>query len=470
MKKYPKPRSLRFRLMLSFLLFAGSLMLLLWTLQVLFLQNYYEAMKTREVIQAADSIVQEYGDLDLSKLQEFSYKTDMYIHLETEGGLLIYTTSDTSPRPSTFASVSDLAQIRTLLEASPGGSVSYTVQTRHGIDTLVYGRLIHDSNLGKVYLSIFAPLSPVESTIEILRDQLIIVTFISLAVAFIIAFVLSTRLSDPLTRITRTAGQLAKGKYGVTFEGSGYSEVAQLADTLTHTSRELARTDELKKDLLANVSHDLRTPLTMIKSYAEMVRDLSGNNPVKREEHLNVIIDEADRLNLLVSDLLTLSKMQSGNTALEWGSFDLKEAAVSALRPFELLQEQDGFRISLETEGEDFTVWGDYGRIRQVLSNLLTNAVRYSGDNKAVTLRLCSDANGVRCEVQDRGIGIPTEELSHIWERYYRASSQSGRASGGSGLGLAITKEIFVLHGASYGAESTVGQGSTFWFSLKHKG
>ena len=466
--KTKRTQSLKFRLMLYFLLFAGGLMLLLWTLQVLLLQHSYESMKTREVIEAANSIAQGYVNLNLDQMQALSYKDDMFIHLETERGLVIYTASDSSVRPSMYASFLDLAQIRHALDSSLTGSVSYTSPGRNGVNTLVYGRLIHDSTLGKVYLSIFAPLTPVESTIDILRDQLILVTFISLAVAALLAFVLASRLSRPLTRISKTAGQLAKGNYGVTFEGEGYSEVMQLADTLTLTSHELARTEELKKDLLANVSHDLKTPLTMIKSYAEMVRDLSGDNPAKRQQHLNVIIDEADRLNLLVNDLLTLSKMQSGVTVLECSDFDLKEAAESALRPYEFLKEAEGFRLQLETEGQDFAVHGDPGRIRQVLSNLLNNAVRYSGDTKDITLRLTSTETEVRCEVEDKGIGISAEDLAHIWDRYYRASSQAVRAaSGGSGLGLAITKEIFVLHGAAYGASSTPGTGSTFWFTLK---
>ena len=320
---------------------------------------------------------------------------------------------------------------------------------------------------GQTYLFIIAPLSPVESTVDILTQQLIIVTILSLLLAFCLSFFLSRRLSRPLIQITRSASKLAKGEYGITFEGGHYTEIIELADTLTYTSKELARTDELKKDLLANVSHDLRTPLTMVKSYAEMIRDLSGDNPAKRNAHLKVIIDEADRLNLLVNDLLALSKMQSGVTSLTWDTFDLSEAVQNILNSYTIMIEQDGYHLDFICEGNT-RVKGDEQRIKQVISNLLNNALRYSGESKNVSILAKELPEGILFQVTDFGVGIPKEELDQIWDRYYRASNHGQRtASGGSGLGLAIVKEILDLHGAKFGVKSQVGVGSTFWFMLK---
>lgn len=486
MSTFKRPKTLKSRLIGAFLLFAVLLMAVIWILQVFALDRFYETMKTREIVRAADEIARSYSMLDLEAIRNLSARDDMLITIETESGLVVYTGASDLLRPSLFGGNVNTSEVTRLLRASETGSISFTSRVR-GITVLGYGRVLNDALLGTVYLSIFSPLRPVDSTIEILRTQLLSVTAVSLVLACLIAYFLAARLAKPLAEISETARELQKGRYGVKFEGSGYEEAVSLADTLTKTSEELARTDELKKDLLANVSHDLRTPLTLIRSYAEMVRDLSGDDPEKRSEHLNVIISEADRLNVLVSDLLTLSKIQAGMVPLTLSPFDLAKEAENALRPFRILEEAEGFQItfravskggisSMNSEenahspdgGNPYIATGDALRIRQVLTNLLTNAFRYSDKRKAVTVTVTAEEDAVRCEVSDLGRGIPEAELSHIWERYYRASETASRsASEGSGLGLAITKEILALHNASYGASSVPGEGSTFWFALK---
>lgn len=460
-------KSLKFKIWLYFAIFAVVLMAILWFLQIIFLETYYEDMKTKEIIRAANSIAGEYGQLDIEKMKEYSYKDDMYIHLESDSGIVIYTASSAYVRPSIISGQRDIEVVKRLLKSSRSGTVSFTINDRPGnVKTLVYGKLIRDNEGNNIYLSIFAPLSPVESTVEILANQLIIITVISLILAFSLSFFISRNLTKPLVKITDSASLLARGNYGVKFEGGQYSEIIRLADTLNYTSKELAKSDELKKDLIANVSHDLRTPLTMVKSYAEMIRDLSGDNPEKRNSHLQVIIDEADRLNQLVSDLLTLSKMQSGVSLLEIQEFNLAEAARSVLSSYQILKETGEYSFICSFD-DIVTVKGDPGRIKQVLSNLLNNAVRYDNRGKEITLSITDCKDRVRCEVKDRGEGIPDEELEHIWERYYKVSGNRGRSSGGgSGLGLAIVKEILTLHGARFGVESKVGSGSNFWFEL----
>ena len=211
---------------------------------------------------------------------------------------------------------------------------------------------------------IFSPLYPVSSTIHILTNQLIYVTFISLAVACLISFYLSIRITRPIRALTRSAEKLADGEYGIVFKGGHYTEINNLADTLTRASIELEKSDMLQKDLIANVSHDLRTPLTMIKSYAEMIRDLSGNNPQKREQHLQVIIDEADRLNMLVGDLLSLSRMQSGKMVLERSDFNITQAARSILNTYKIMEDEQGYIFKLNCN-TNYIVNGDEEKINR---------------------------------------------------------------------------------------------------------
>ena len=190
----------------------------------------------------------------------------------------------------------------------------------------------------------FSPLWPVSSTIQILTNQLVYVTFIALALACLISFYLSVRITRPIRKISNSAERLAGGEYGIVFKGGHYTEINNLADTLTRASIELEKSDMMQKDLIANVSHDLRTPLTMIKSYAEMIKDISGNNPEKREAHLNVIIEETDRLNTLVGDLLTISRMQSGKMTLNPGSFNITDAANSILNTYRIMEDSTAMR------------------------------------------------------------------------------------------------------------------------------
>ena len=464
-------KSLKFKIWLYFVLFAALLMVILWFLQIFFLDTYYEEMKVSQTRKVANDIISHYGDNDLvNYISGLSNRNDMYIHIESSDGTIIFSPTQNLDRPSMPGGdiyLMEMAIMKKNLIQNDQKSVSILMSDRGRKDnTLAYGVYLDAKKGQEVILYIFSPLFPVESTVEILSNQLKYVTLISLALAFGLSLLISSRISKPIINITKSAAQLAEGNYGVTFEGGRYSEIAQLADTLNYTSRELAKTDILQKDLIANVSHDLRTPLTMVKSYAEMIRDLSGNNPEKRNAHLQVIIEEADRLNLLVADMLMISKMQSGVEVLHMTEFRLRDAVTGILNSYRLLAEQEGFSFTCQCD-PDVVATGDEARIRQVLSNLVNNAVRYSDDKKNISINVTETEDAVRCEVTDTGQGIPEDELEHIWERYYKSSSNHSRNGSGTGLGLSIVKEILLLHKANFGVESRLHEGSTFWFQLK---
>jgi signal transduction histidine kinase len=300
-----------------------------------------------------------------------------------------------------------------------------------------------------------------------MQKQLGYVMFISLILAIFFAALLSRRITKPITDITSSAHKMAEGQFGVRFSmESSYSELQELAVTLEKMSSEMERSSMMQKDLMANVSHDLRTPLTMIKSYAEMIRDLSGDNPEKRNAHLEVIIDESDRLNQLVNDMLALSRMQSGAMEMNIQPFNIYDAVETILAPYRVLEEKEGYTVNFNCR-HDLYVEGDEERIKQVISNLLSNAVKYCGTDKTVFINIRRWDKIVHFEVVDHGVGIKPEELSLIWERHYKTSSNHVRPTRGSGLGLSIVKEILEMHGARFGAESKVGRGTTVWFELK---
>lgn len=475
--------SLKFKLWLYFMCFAALIMAVVWLAQVYMLNNSYEDMKTNQVNKFAQSISAQYRtggftDRFLNNIKTMASTNDIDVIFEDASGYTYYITQNTDEaytgmtQQPAYSYIRERAEIKAQLEEN-GRFRGYTAKSPKSsgnYKTLVYGAYLDTSNGNEIILYLFAPLYPVSSTIAILRNQLVYVTVLALFLAFITAIWLTRRITKSFRKISESAVRLSKGEYGIDFPGEHYTEIIDLGDVLTYTSHELAKSDQLRRDLIANVSHDLKTPLTMVKSYAEMIRDLSGNNEQKRNEHLAVIIEETDRLNLLVDDMFTLSKMQSGVISLEISEFDFCEAVREIVHSYDILVEQEGYDIVLDVP-ETCTVAGDESKLKQVIANLVNNAVKYCGDDKYiyVAVRIDNDRGKVKFEVSDHGRGIAPEDLPHVWERYYRVSSNYHRSSKGTGLGLSIVREILKCHKAEYGADSRVGEGSTFWFALDTK-
>lgn len=444
-------------------------MLVLWFLQVFFLNNFYEVMKVHQTEQVSKSIENAYAnsgsDTFQKKVLAISDANDMYIYISSaDGNTTIFSPSTDGGQRNSY--VEEMSSVKERLLGKNLKSVSIRLTSPEtGRRTLAWGTILTDSTTEYAIAYIFSPLFPVSSTLKILTNQLIYVTIISLILAFLLSFYLSNRITRPIRAITKSASRLGQGEYGIVFKGGYYTEISNLADTLTRTSIELEKSDMLQKDLIANVSHDLKTPLTMVKSYAEMIRDLSGDNPSKRQAHLQVIIDEADRLNILVSDMLTISKMQSNAIILNKEDFNLTTDVKNILTTYALMEETEGYHIQLNCK-ENLIVNGDPEKTKQVFYNLLNNGLKFCGDDKTVVVNIKRKGRKVLCQVIDHGVGIHPDELPHIWERYYKASSNMVRSTTGTGLGLSIIKEILTLQKSDYGVHSTLGEGTTFWFEL----
>ncbi|MBE6041524.1 MAG: sensor histidine kinase, partial [Clostridiales bacterium] len=277
---------------------------------------------------------------------------------------------------------------------------------------------------------------------------------------------LSRRISLPIENITRSATELSKGNYDVKFDGSAFTETKELAKALNKASYEMEKTDFYQREIIANVSHDLKTPLTMIRSYAEKIIDISGDNPEKRNADLQIIISETERLNRLVTDMMSVSNLQSNNVEMHKETFDLVEAAEDVYDSFMVLNDSEGYEIHFHPCKAAYVV-GDRTRLMQVMSNFVSNAVKYSGDNKYIDIELVRTSKKVTFHCIDHGVGIPADEIGHVWDKYYRTSANHERAIEGTGLGLAIVKGILNLHSAKYGVESEEGKGSDFWFELE---
>lgn len=326
----------------------------------------------------------------------------------------------------------------------------------------LYVRVAQDAAGAEYVIYLDVGLTPMSATVTTFTTQFWWIAIILFAGALVTAYLMSRRISRPLVRMTESARHLAQGHYDVSFSGNGYRETRELAQTLNYAASELSRVDGLQKELIANISHDLRTPLTMIKGYSEVMRDIPGENT---PENVQVIIDEATHLSELVNDLLDVSRIQSGTRKMDREVLPLTDTVRQVLLRYEKLTHHDGYTIFFEA-GEEAWVNADRGMLLQVLYNLINNAINYSGADKIVEVTQRVEDGQVRIGVRDHGEGIPPEQIPMIWDRYYKVDRVHRRAMIGTGLGLSIVKGILEMHHAQYGVESTVGVGSEFWFRM----
>ncbi|MCI8476051.1 MAG: HAMP domain-containing histidine kinase [Clostridia bacterium] len=314
------------------------------------------------------------------------------------------------------------------------------------------------------YLVVSYSLKIVQDTVGNLQLYLLLIGVSVIILAFLVSAVFSRRLTSGLKIMSDNAVRLAKRDYAVEFNNADYKELAQLSDTLNYVRDEVKKSEDFQREILANVTHDLKTPLTMIKAYASMIKEISGDDKQKREKHLQVIIDEADRLTGLVNDVLNVSKLQSNITELNLKVFNLTELVYGIINKFGYLQESQGYNLMVDIDADVYTR-ADEEKIKQVIYNLLGNAANYTGQDKTVYISLKSSMDGkrVKFSVRDTGKGIAKDQLPEIWNRYYRVKENHTRPVKGTGLGLNIVKAILESHSFDFGVESEQGKGSCFW-------
>ncbi len=316
------------------------------------------------------------------------------------------------------------------------------------------------------YVFLFTSLEDIGTTTSLLKSQLIYLTLLTILLSIVIAMFLSRRIAKPISDMTKKATKLADGNYNLVFENTGINELDELANSLNYLEQEVSKTDTYRRDLMANVSHDLKTPLTMIKAYAEMIKDITINDKEKTIKNLDVIIEETERLNILVNDILELSKLQNNQDNLDIEEFDIVLLIKDILRRYEIIKETENYNLILESP-ESIIVKADKKRISQVIYNLINNAVNYTGDDLKVIVRLTEESKDCLVEIIDTGKGIDEEDLQNIWNRYYKQEKNHKRNVIGTGLGLSIVKNILEQHHFDYGVKSIKNYGTTFYFKIK---
>ena len=454
--KNTKTNSLKINIWLFLIGFSIFILCFLWFFQIVFLDSYYKSYKTSELDKAATEL-RKVNHLSSNYIESIAKKRDICIEIYGDD---IYVSTVSNKGCMEFGNKNFKVK-KNFISSGLLEQHYNLINEEFKNETLIYALKLDKD----MYAFINASLEPLDSTITILSNQFVITTIIVLILSLIIGYFISKKLSKPIIKISDEAKKLADGNFDANFNASSdIYEINELADSLKYAKEELYKTETLKRDLMANVSHDLKTPLTMIKAYAEMVKDITYNNKEKMDENLNIIIDETDRLTLLVNDILDLSAVQSGNETLKKEKINLIELIKQIIKKFNILSEKESYQFIFNYT-DDVIINADYKRIYQVIYNLINNAINYTGEDKKVYINIIEEKHFYKVEIKDTGKGIKKEDLKHIWDKYYHSDKKHKRNNYGTGLGLSIVKNILQMHNYKYGVESS-DKGATFYFEI----
>ena len=457
---------------------------ILWFLQVFFIDDFYVVGKDFKIENKIENIHKILYENDYQEQINQIIKHDSYCVMVFEQDKMIYATSGTDGTgcPTLKEDNQEIQKYYDeLLHQSKQSNkvvknkinstelryisqVSLSVNEMKGtkIKKTKYYSMKYNASQTPRMLLIDARLTPLDATLHTLKVQLAMISIVMMIISMITANYIAKRLSKPIVKMNKEAKSLANGNYDFHFDGKAYREVEELSETLNYAAKELNKVDTLRKEFLANMSHDLRTPLTMIAGYGEVMRDIPGENTA---ENVQVIIDECMRLNKLVNDILDISKLNAGVDECKISRFNVTDLIRAIINRHEKFLNLEANTIYFDYM-QDVEVLADQIKIEQVIYNLLTNAIHHSTDGKKIEVTQKIEGNRVRIDIKDNGNGIEEDQLPYIWNRYYKINKQYVRSNIGSGMGLSIVKAIFDVHKIEYGVTSKLNEGTCFYFYL----
>jgi signal transduction histidine kinase len=320
-----------------------------------------------------------------------------------------------------------------------------------------------------VTFTLSSPISFRERTLATVFTVLAVVAIAALSLAVVVAFVLADRLTTPLRRLTAASRALAEGRLDARVDvaptwAPEMSELAsafnRMADRLQESIEFIRHDRDRSREFLADVSHELRTPISALMTFNELLRDGAVNDPATRQEFLDTSHEQIERLDWLASNLLELSKLDSGLIALDLRPDDLRSVVESAVQQAEPGARRKGVDLSVEVPAQPLRQRHDAQRMGQVMSNLISNAVKFTPEGGSVTVSLRGTRNGAVITVRDTGVGIDATELPHVFDRFYRGARSTELRAAGSGLGLSIARSVVEMHGGRIAIASTLGKGT----------
>jgi len=371
-----------------------------------------------------------------------------------------------------------------VLKNTPQYMVEKTTDSRLDSDYLVLWGNLQNGNM----ILMRTAVESIKESVGIANRFLAYVGLAAVVLCAVIIYMVTRKITNPILQLADISRRMTNLDFDAKFQSRGQNEVDLLGEHMNQMSETLEKTiselksannelkidierkteiDEMRKEFISNVSHELKTPIALVQGYAEGLKECINDDAASREFYCEVIMDEADKMNKLVKNLLTLNQLESGSEQVVFERFDLMEVIYGVVNATAILREQSG--VTLEIQGQDSVyVWADEFKTEQVLMNYISNAIHYAAGEKKIQVTVIPGADAVRVEVFNTGTPIPEEELSHIWEKFYKVDKARTREYGGNGIGLSIVKAIMDSFHRECGV-SNEENGVTFWFELDSK-
>jgi signal transduction histidine kinase len=437
-------------------------LILIWFFQIVFLESFYFSIHEKKLLKEGSNLVEMIEDnkeqyVIEQRLNELLLKYNARIDLYTSKGVVMYS-SESAPK---VLGVNKNAFLMEIMQNKK--AISAYKQNSMG-SLLLVGLPVMRDDLMTAAVIMTIPVASLKETVDTLKEQFVIISLVLISVSSILAYVFSKYFTKPILEINNAARTMAEGNLSIKVPVNTKDELGMLSSTINHLSSQLQKIEQLRKELIANVSHEFKTPLSLIKGYAETIRDVENLSEEKRSKQLNIIIEESDKLNYMINEILDLSQIQSNYYKLDKTDFLISETIKAVVN--RLTYHTENKKLSIEVDyKDDLWVYADERRIEQVLYNLLNNAINYSKEKHSIYIRIIEKEDLIGVEIEDQGEGISKEEMPFIWDRFYKSKETSAKHKG-SGLGLAIVKGILDAHKSNFGVESETGKGSKFWFDI----
>lgn len=457
--------SLQFKLTAAFLAFTLLLFSLIGIFVNFLLEKQFENYVIDKIAQRNSSIV---SNLE-TRYTDWGGKWDAAglenIGVNALGDSLMMRVSYTDGTVLWDAMTHNSGMCATMLQDLAENMKGYNARFAGGYEEKTFPLIVGQNIVGNVSIGYYGPYYYTSNDINFLNSLnqlLLLATIIAAAVSFVFGAIMARRLSSPISRVIHTAGKIAQGKYDDRIhEKSNTTEIVELTQSINILAETLAKQEALRKRLTADVAHELRTPTANLQSHIEAMIDGVWEPDAAR---LASCHEETIRISKLVSDLENLARFEADNLILKKDNFDLTRLITKIETSFENDIMRKNITVVKDISARRLTA--DEDKIEQILVNLISNALKYTPEGGSIQIRTQENPDAVVISIKDSGIGISSEDLPYIFERFYRADKSRSRATGGSGIGLAIVKFLAEAHGGTVTVESKPGEGSEFTVTI----
>lgn len=488
-------RSIRFKLTLILAVIVASICVSYLIINSMFLEKYYIKSKTSDLLKSYEAINKIYKneyDITADELSQIYNRCDKYgismLILSDDGREIVRTGNGmilASRLAMAFFGANTGEELKTIKEADKYVVQKYKDRVRENEQFLeIYGFLDN----GNKFIMRMA-VESIKESISVYNQFFIMVSMLISFISLIVMYIIARVFSKPVLELTELSEKMANQDFTVKYTGNSKDEIGVLGNRMNNMSQKLEEAisklkqanlelqrdiekkneiDEMRKEFVSNVSHELKTPIALISGYAEGLIECVNDDEESRNYYSEVILDEASKMDKMVKQLLTLNKMEFGNETLEMEYFNLNQVVTGVMSNFDLMFSNNEIKTSIEID-EDIKVWADEFRIEQVLTNYISNAINHCDGEKIIKLysELLAE-NKVRIIVYNSGNPIPEDVQDKLWEKFYKVDKARTRAYGGSGIGLSIVKAIMDMHGQKCGVNNFE-KGVVFWFELDTK-